>query len=180
MIRLFVAIDLPEVIRAFLGSMGGAIPGSRPVPPEQIHLTLKFIGEVDTAVLLDIQDALHTVRFPSFKLNLRGVGYFPPRGAPKVLWAGITPDTEVTRLRNRIEKTLADIDIPRGKRKFSPHFTICRLKNSPAVKVAEFLAGNSFLESPEFTVHEFKLYSSVLNKKGAIHRVEDIIELSAS
>lgn len=180
MIRLFVAIDLPETAQAFLGSMGGTIPGSRPVPPEQVHLTLKFIGEVDTAMLSDIQEALHTVRLSPFKTGLKGVGYFPPRGTPKVLWAGITPDTEVTRLRNKIEKALADINIPRGKRKFAPHFTICRLKNSPIHKVAEFLAANSFLESPQFTVQEFTLYSSVLNKKGAIHRVEDIIELTGS
>lgn len=177
MIRLFVAVDLPEKMQPTLSTMGGTIAGSRPVPPDQLHLTLKFIGEVDTAGLVDVKESLQEIRFSPFNMQLKGVGHFPPRGEPKVIWAGVTPTKEVTQLRNKIEKALAETGIPREKRKFSAHLTLCRLKNTPAQKVARFLAENSFFESPEFEVHEFKLYSSVLSRKGAIHTVEDIFKL---
>ena len=178
MIRLFVAIDLPEAIKPTIGSMGGTIQGSRAVQPDQLHLTLKFIGEVDSARYLDIKDFLHTIRFPTLSMQLHGVGHFPLRGEPKVIWAGIKPVEEIIQLRNMIEKTLADVGISREKKKFTPHLTLCRLKHSPSKKVARFLMENAFFESPMFEVHEFKLYSSNLTKKGAIHTVEDIFQLS--
>ena len=179
MIRLFVAIDLPDDIRAMICTMGGSIPGSRPVPPDQLHLTLKFIGEVETGALLDIKESLHRIAFPEFTLHLQGVGHFPPRGAPKVLWVGVAPVTEVVSLRNAVERNLSQIGIERERRKFSPHVTLARLKNSPLKRVRQFLAGNCLFDSPSFRVEDFKLYSSILTSKGAVHTVEDIIPLQA-
>lgn len=177
MIRLFVAIDMPEDIRSLVCGMGGAIPGSRPVSEDQLHLTLKFIGEVETGMLHDIKESLHDIHYPAFALSLKGVGHFPPRGAPKVLWAGIDPVSEVTALRNKIEKNLSFIGIERERRKFSPHVTLARLKNSPVKKVARFMAENSFLDTPRFQITEFRLYSSSLTAKGAVHTIQDRIPL---
>jgi RNA 2',3'-cyclic 3'-phosphodiesterase len=178
-IRLFVAIDLPAEISAFIEDMGIGIPGARPVPTDQLHLTLKFIGKVEKSKLHDIKDALAEIHSCQFPLCLKGVGHFPPRGNPTILWVGISPILEIVSLRNRIENLLHHHGIPREGRKFSPHITIARLKNSPAERVARFIAGNNLLVTPEFMVRSFMLYASSLTQKGAIHTMQEIYSLDA-
>ncbi|MFW2368294.1 MAG: RNA 2',3'-cyclic phosphodiesterase [Desulforhopalus sp.] len=178
MIRLFIAIDIPETIRREIQGMGRSIPNARPVPEDQLHLTLKFIGEVENSRLLDIHESLQGISHFQFSLCLRGVGTFPPRATPRVLWAGVDPPKSTIKLRNSIEKTLADIGIPRGKKKYTPHVTLARLRNSPIRQLQQFLAGNAFLQTADFPVKTFTLYSSKLTTKGAIHTVEDIYPLS--
>ncbi|MFH0783484.1 MAG: RNA 2',3'-cyclic phosphodiesterase [Pseudomonadota bacterium] len=169
MTRLFIAVPIPAVITAGIASLGRSIPGARPVPVEHMHLTLKFIGEVEGSRVLDIRGPLSEISRPQFTMSLRGVGTFPPRGTPRVLWAGVAPADELIALRQAIEKKLAEIAIPREKQKFSPHLTLARLNNSPLRHLQQFLAGNAFLQSPEFTVASFTLYKSQLTSKGAIH-----------
>jgi RNA 2',3'-cyclic 3'-phosphodiesterase len=169
MIRLFIAISIPPSIKAEIAGLGRAIPGARPVPVEQMHLTLKFIGEVEGSRLLDIQGALTEIALPEFALSLRGVGIFPPRGTPRVLWAGVQPTDKLTVLRQAIEKKLAEIAIPREKQNYSPHLTLARLNTPPIHRLQQVLAGNAFLQSPEFTVSCFNLYKSQLTQHGAIH-----------
>jgi RNA 2',3'-cyclic 3'-phosphodiesterase len=170
--RLFVAIDIPETLCTLLHAMGRGIPGARPVGADQIHLTLRFIGEVDGGVARDIKDALSEVQAPPFSLAIRGVGHFPPRRAPRVLWAGLDPCEELILLRNRIERRLVDCGLEPEPRKFSPHITIARLKDSPLRRIGEFLAGNALFCSESFAVDEFILYSSRLIKSGAVHTIE--------
>ncbi len=172
MSRLFVAIDIPEPLRMLLYTMGRGIPGARPVPADQIHLTLRFIGEVDGGAAKEIKEALTEVQASPFSLTVRGVGHFPPRRAPRVLWAGLDPCEELVVLRNRIEKRIVDCGLDPESRKFSPHITIARLKDSPIKRVGEFLAGNSLFCSDPLAVNEFMLYSSRLLKSGAVHTVE--------
>lgn len=172
MMRLFVAIDIPEPIRGELRGMGGSIPHARPVETDQLHLTLKFIGEVEHTIFLDIREALLAIALPQFSLCLKGVGTFPPRGTPRVLWVGAEPRENTLNLRNSIERTLAAIAIARSKKKYTPHVTIARLRNSPIRHLQQFLAGNAFLETADFTVQSFTLYSSRLTQKGAVHTVE--------
>lgn len=149
--------------------MGRSIPKAREVPQHQLHLTLKFIGDVESSVLLDIEEKLSTVDFSAFQLNLKGMGVFPPRGNPRVLWIGIAETEKLTTLRNNIEKSLSEIGIPRSKKKYTPHITTARLNKSPIRAVQEYLAGNSLFESPPFVISTFSLYSSQLTPKGAIH-----------
>lgn len=172
MIRLFVAIDIPSALRTTLNSMGRGIPGARPVSEEQIHLTLRFIGEVEGHIARDIKEALSEVRATPFTLSIQGVGHFPPRGAPRVLWAGLIRSEELVLLRNRVERRLVACGLPPEQRKFAPHITIARLKDSPFGRVGDFLAGNSLFQSEEFRVENFTLYSSRLIKSGALHTVE--------
>lgn len=172
MIRLFVAYDIPDDVRMLICGMGATIPGARAVPTEQLHLTLKFLGDIEESMLPDIRNALSEVSAPPLTINLQGVGHFPPRGNPRVLWCGISPALETIQLRNGIEKALADIGIPRERRKFSPHVTLARLKNSPLKRVSQFLAGNSMFATPPFRVDLFRLYSSTLTARGAVHTVE--------
>ena len=88
--RLFVAIDTPENIRAQLEALLSGVPGARWVTSDQLHLTLRFVGEVDGPTFRDIADALGGVEEEAFELALKGVGHFPPRGKAKILWAGET------------------------------------------------------------------------------------------
>jgi len=170
--RLFVAVDIPDSLCTLLHAMGRGIPGARPVGAEQIHLTMRFIGEVDGGMARDIKDALSEIQTPPFSLAIRGVGHFPPRRAPRVLWAGLVPSEELLLLRNRIERRLVACGLEPEQRKFSPHITIARLKDSPLKRVGEFLAGNALFSSEAFPVDEFILYSSKLLKSGAAHTVE--------
>jgi RNA 2',3'-cyclic 3'-phosphodiesterase len=172
MIRLFVAIDLPAPIRSMLNVIGQGIPGSRPVSEDQIHLTLRFIGEVEGGMAKDIHEALADVHAVPFSLRVQGVGFFPPRGMPRVLWAGLPQLNELIVLRNRIERQLVSCGLPPEQRKFAPHITIARLKDSPLRRVGEFLAGNALFQTDGFPVDRFFLYSSRLTKNGAIHAVE--------
>ena len=176
--RLFIAVDLPGTIKNSLSLMAFGIPGAKWVAPEQLHLTVRFIGEVDGGLFHDIQEILDEIHFASFSLQLKGVGYFPPRGAPRVLWIGLDKSEPLQLLRKKIDTALLRARIEPEGRKYSPHITLARLKNSPANKIANFLSGNSLFSQEPFQVEDFKLYSSVLSPKGAYHKVERIYPLT--
>jgi len=180
MIRLFVAIEIDPQIRRRLSSLGATLPGARAVPAEQIHLTLRFIGEVEANLFHDVRERLHELQSQPLSLCIEGTGHFPPRGTPRVLWAGVRPAGDVMILRNRVNTVLSTCGIEPERRKFSPHITVARLKNSPPKRVADFLAGNALLKSPPFTVDRVNLYSSRLSAEGAIHRIEGSYPLTGS
>jgi RNA 2',3'-cyclic 3'-phosphodiesterase len=175
--RLFIAVDLPETIKKNLDSMSFGIPGAKWVAPEQLHLTVRFIGEVDGARFRDIKDVLDELHLKPFSLQLKGVGYFPPRGAPRVLWIGLAKSEPLQLLRKKIDTALIRAGVEPEGRKFSPHITLARLKNSPVHKIANFLSGNGLFSQEPFQVEDFKLYSSTLTPKGAYHKVERIYPL---
>ncbi len=175
--RLFVAIDFPEPVREQLARISHGLPGARWVPPEQLHLTLRFIGEVEGSRALDLGQALAGVDSPHFDLQLQGVGFFPPRKKPRVVWVGVDKNDSLVRLRNRIESVLTGAGLEPEGRKFAPHVTLARLKNTPASRVGRFLEQYSMFYVPPFTVTEFRLYSSVLNARGARHFVEQVYPL---
>ena len=176
--RLFVALDFPEEIRQRLSSLCCGLPGARWVPVEQMHLTLRFIGDVDSGVSQAVREVLHDVRCPSFSLRLENVGFFPPRGKPRVVWAGVAPSSELLHLRGRIESALVSSGLKPEGRKYAPHVTLARLKNTPGAKVGSFLSHNSFFGTEEFVLRSFALYASVLNSKGAKHFVEEVYPLT--
>ncbi len=170
--RLFVAVDIPESAKDQLSRMSFGLPGARWIDKEQLHLTLRFIGEVDGGTFLDIRESLESVRLEPFDIQLKGIGYFPPRKSPRVLWVGVEKSDSLLMLRNRVESVLVKTGLPPEGRKYSPHITIARLKNTHSSKVGNFISINSLYESEQFQVNEFYLYSSTLTSKGAIHTIE--------
>lgn len=176
--RLFIAVDLPEEIRENLGAMSFGIPGAKWVAPEQLHLTVRFIGDVDGALFRDIKEGLDAISFAPFSLQLKGVGYFPPRGTPRVLWVGLEKSEPLQILKKKIDQALFRAGVEPDARKFSPHITLARLKNTPVQKIANFLAGNGLFSQAPFQVEDFKLYSSILSPKGAYHKVERVYSLT--
>lgn len=178
MIRLFVAIDMPENVKDELAVLCTNVPGARWVPKEQIHLTLRFIGEVDGGFFREIKDALDDIKGVPFDFQLRRMGFFPPRGMPRVLWVGIDPEKETAALRNRIETCLVKMGLEPEKRKFTPHITLARLHDTPVERLTRYMAGNGMYASDSFRVTEFHLYSSFLTPKGAYHKVEKTYPLA--
>ncbi len=170
--RLFIALNLPESVREPLTRICCGLPGARWVNPEQLHLTLRFIGEVDGGVFQDIREGLAEIAGKPFMLQLDGVGFFPPRGKPRVVWVGLRQSKELLQLRNRLESCLVSLGLEPERRKFAPHITLARLKNTPAAKVGRFLENHSLFLSVPFPVDDFFLYSSQLGRNRAIHRIE--------
>ncbi|WP_224984062.1 RNA 2',3'-cyclic phosphodiesterase [Geomonas agri] len=174
MARLFVAIELPDAIKATLSSFTVEIPSLRWVPPGQVHLTLRFLGDVMPQTGAALKKNLAAVGFTAFSLTLRGVGHFPPHGHPRVLWVGMEESRPLIALQQQIESAVTGAGIPPEERGFSPHITLARIKENATAEVARFEASHRTLSFPPFTAEEFILFSSVLTPKGAIHRKEEI------
>ncbi|MCH9031967.1 MAG: RNA 2',3'-cyclic phosphodiesterase [candidate division Zixibacteria bacterium] len=177
MYRLFVAIDPPESVRRRLGELQTGIPGATWKEESEFHLTVRFIGEVDGASFSDILSSLKIVRMEPFEVEISGIGQFPLRGDPRSLWAGIKSGEALRTLRNRIERTLRDVGISTERRKFHPHITLARLRNTPIERVAYFLQGSALFQAPPFLASEFHLYSSQKTSSGAIHTLESSYSL---
>lgn len=177
MYRLFVAIDLPDSIKAELDMLEVGMPGINWVSEEQRHLTLRFIGEVDGEAFREIKAALREVEVEPFDLLLEGVGHFPPRGQPTVLWAGVEKNESLIRLRNKIENTIVQLGFEAEKRKFSPHITLARLRNAPLPAIGAFITRHAQFKTEPFDITEFQLFSSQLTSKGPIYTVEEVYSL---
>lgn len=169
MARLFIAIDLPERIKDDITSIYSAIPGAKWTEEEQLHLTLRFIGNTNEPTRQKIINALRSVSVQPFSMAIKGTGFFPPRKEPRILWVGVSAGEELLRLQAKIERTMVSIGISPEERKFHPHITIARLNGSPHEKIAQFLTSNSLLSTESYTVNEYYLYESFLRKEGALH-----------
>ncbi len=183
MYRLFIGIPVPDNLKTVLSGMRTNIPGARWIREDQMHITLKFIGEVDGAVFSDIREGLRDIGFRAFTLRFKGVGYFP-RGKRKkgrgirVLWTGVDTSGEIVKLRNVIEKRMYDCGILREQRKFFPHLTLARLKDPPEQAVAGFMNTFGDFVSEPFPVNRFVLYSSLLRPGGPVYTEEMVCPLS--
>lgn len=178
--RLFVAIDPPEDVAEELAlDLCGGLPGARWHLPEELHLTLRFLGEVDGLVYRDADAALAEIAGDPFELTLSGVGHFPLRGEPRTLWVGVAPCPELVALRRRVDRAMVQAGLPPERRKFSPHVTLARLDGAPANRVGRFLAEHALLRSRPFLVDAMHLYSSRLHPKGSRYTLEQSYPLGA-
>jgi 2'-5' RNA ligase len=176
--RLFVALDLPQSIKQSLEPLAKGLGDVRWLAPEQQHLTLRFIGDVDSGAVHDIAEALATVPAEPFELTLKGLGHLPPRGEPRVLWVGVDKNPALASLKRRIDRALREVAMPPEPRKFAPHVTIARIRTplSPT-RLGTYLMRHSLYRSAPFPVSSFHLYSSWLRSDGAEHQVEASYEL---
>ena len=177
MYRLFVAIDPPEEIKNQLTELCFGLPGAKWVDPEQMHITLKFVGEVDGAVLREAREALEAIALDPFEVVVKGMGFFPPRGQPKLIWAGVESNDHLVQLRNKIESTLVRAGLKPEKRKFAPHIRLANVKMTPPNRLVNYLGQFSLLKLPPFEVSEFCLYSSFLSTERAIHEIDTVYPL---
>lgn len=169
--RLFVALPIPDVVAKSLWLLQSGVPGARWQSREQLHLTLRFIGEVDGNDASAIDDALSMIDAPAFDLVLKGVGTFAGK-APRDLWAGVEQSEPLIYLQKKIDGACQRIGFASEGRKFTPHVTLARLRGTPYDAVGQYIADHGLYTSPEFTVESFCLYSSKLTSDGSIYRIE--------
>jgi len=171
--RLFLAAKLPDYIHEALDGLREELPGVRWVEREQLHLTLKFLGEVEEARLGTIEDALAGLDVERFFLPLEGVGKFPKRGATRVLWAGLgRGHPRLFQLHKLVNDQLFQHGFEPDKRIFHPHLTLARCGDVPANQLKAWLRRYAGFEAAPFTVSQFHLYSSKLLPGGPLYRIE--------
>lgn len=164
--RLFAAIRPPETVRDALIDLMEGLDPARWQADEQLHLTLRFIGEVDHRMAEDLADALARVAFAPFALSLRGVGTFVRKGRVHTLWAGVADSTELRSLNGKVERACQACGLEPEHRKFAPHVTLARANARPG-EFTEWLSAHEGFASEPWTVDEFRLYRSTLAPGGA-------------
>lgn len=177
MIRLFVGLQIPEALRQSLAGLCSGVPGARWVKPENFHLTLRFIGEVEEGVAGDIDAALAAIAAPAFTVDLAGVGQFGSGRKTRALWAGIVANDALNRLQAKVETAVVDAGLPDEHRKFAPHITLARLKAAPPDRIEQFIVGHAGFRAGPIPVERFTLFSSFLSSSGAIYTPEAEYEL---
>lgn len=167
--RLFVALRPPLPIRARLGDVMGGVPGARWQDDEQLHLTLRFIGEVDGRVAKDVVLALGQVHAPSLEIALAGVGAFDKNGRVDALWAGVTPHDGLAALHRKVDHAIVRVGLPPEGRSYLPHITLARLPRSmgKGIEIERWCADHASLTSAPFAIGHLYLYASTLGSGGA-------------
>ena len=179
-VRLFVAVELPEEAQEALGELsqglrGLGIRGLRTADPRGIHLTLKFLGDVPVVQVDPIIEALvPAVGLSPFTLEMRGVGCFPNLQRPRVLWVGVEGEVErLLALQSAVEEALRPLGFPAEGRPFSPHLTLARLREGVTPqerrRAGEALARISWREGITIPVNAVSLMRSTLLPEGAQH-----------
>ncbi|GGG19865.1 RNA 2',3'-cyclic phosphodiesterase [Caldovatus sediminis] len=171
--RLFVGLALPDALRAQLAGLAGGIPGARWVSPENYHLTLRFIGEVESWRAQEVDDALSAIRARPVELRLRGVGTFEKAGRVQTLWVGVERTESLIHLQGTVETALQRVGLEPERRRFAPHVTLARCeKVTAAEKLAAFVQGNNLFRAAPVVVDRFCLFSSRLGKEQAVYLAE--------
>jgi 2'-5' RNA ligase len=180
MTRLFVGLELPQTVKDVLLGCESGIPGAHWQAGDQLHLTLRFIGEVDGNAATDVVNALDLIDAPGFNLEIKGVGIFGPLKRARTLWVGVTDNPALDHLQAKIESALVRTGLAPETRKFTPHVTLARLNNPERVRLQDFLQIHDGLAIPPFEVDHFALFSSFLTHKGSIYTVEETYPLAVA
>jgi 2'-5' RNA ligase len=167
-LRLFVGIEFPPELKLRLSLLSTGMPGARWVDPGNLHLTLRFIGEVGRDVAADIDDVLGRLRARRFTLQLAGTGVFGG-DRPRALWVGVEREPELGSLRGKIEQALIRIGLEPEPRKFVPHVTLARLRDPALDELGDFLAANARFRAAPLPVEHFSLIASFPTKAGSIY-----------
>ncbi|MDL2316326.1 RNA 2',3'-cyclic phosphodiesterase [Desulfovibrio sp. OttesenSCG-928-A18] len=171
--RLFVAITLPDTVRQLLLERQTELSDIRWTSPDNLHLTLRFIGEVPLAKVSVIKAGLRTVSENAFSLQVKGLGYFDKR-PQAIVWAGVVESALLLALKKQVDDALAlhaELKVPDGR--FSPHITLGRAKRAGRSALKNFIAKYDDATTAAFTVKSFTLFNSVLAPGGAVHTAEE-------
>jgi 2'-5' RNA ligase len=175
--RLFTALEIPPTLADELALLRGGLRGARWIDPANYHITLSFIGDIDHAQGRDIASLLDGVARPSFELRLEGLSSFGGN-KPRALIAAVAPTRALTELQAEHERLLKRLGVRGDSRKFTPHVTLARLRDSSSREVAEYLAARPYRSAP-FRVSRFVLYSSRDSVGGGPYVVEAAYPLAA-
>lgn len=168
--RLFVAIRPPAEIRRTLLDLMGGILGARWQDDGQLHITLRFVGEVDRHCADDLAAALGEIHFQPFEIALAGLGQFDRKGRIDTLWAGVQPRDQLTQLHQRIDRACTNAGLRADERAYLPHITVARFGRT-AGPMDDFITAHGGLTSAPFTVDGFALFESHLGHEGAAYHI---------
>src|SRR5436190_3172709 len=168
MLRLFVGIEFPPELKLELSLLCSGVPGARWVDPGNLHLTLRFIGEISEDIAADVDAALAGLKARRFTLQLAGTGVFGGN-RPHALWVGAERDPGLVGLRDKIEQALIRIGLEPEGRKFAPHVTLARLRDPELAGLGNFLAENAQFRAAPLPVEQFSLIASYPTKAGSIY-----------
>lgn len=168
--RLFIALDIPSEIRArlteYMERARALAPDARWARVEGLHVTLKFIGHVDDAVVGEIKSALASIKAAPFEVRFAGVGFFPNPNAGRVFWAAVDGGDSLAHLASTIDAAMAKLGLQRETKPYHPHLTLVRASSRPLRELRPLVAD----PPPQFgtmTAREFFLYQSQPQKGGS-------------
>lgn len=168
--RVFAALALPEDLRRSVASLAAGIEGARWTAPENLHVTLRFVGEVPEDRIGDLVGALGGVRAPALRVALRGTGYFGAGRRIRSVWVGVERTAEIVALRDRVERAVVGCGHGPGGGRFTPHVTVGRLRRPPRDHVRAWLESTAAFSAPPFECGGFALYESRLGRSGPAYR----------
>ena len=169
---------IPEPQRSRLAMLQSGLEGARWVRPEKLHLTVRFIGEVDEPTARDVEDTLGRLMVPGFDIYLSGIGVFDPGNRPRSLWEGVKDATPLAALHEKCNQALRSLNVMEERRKYMPHVSLARLVNVDPTNLGYFLEGNSLFDAPPFRPQGFSLIRSYLTKHGAAYEILNEFEFT--
>jgi 2'-5' RNA ligase len=175
--RLFTGVEIPGEIAQSLAMLRGGLPGARWVDPENYHLTLRFIGDIDDALAREIALMLGKVRRSSFDLRFDGLASFGGR-RPRAVFAAVQSTPALIELQAEHDRLLQRLGLDPEGRKYTPHVTLARLRDSSSREVADYLATRGFFRTEAFAVSRFVLFSSRASGGGGPYVVEETYPLA--
>jgi len=164
--RLFVGIALPADIRLTLGTLCSGLSGARWMNLENLHLTLRFIGETDRGRAADLDEALADIHAPAFDLVLAGIGNFSNKKRFRALWAGVESNPALLHLQRKVEQAAVMAGFQPEGRKFTPHVTLAKFK-AQHIDLGDYLEANGSFRSAPFPVTSVTLFESHLGHGGS-------------
>jgi RNA 2',3'-cyclic 3'-phosphodiesterase len=171
--RLFVAIDLPRSIRQGLVDLDPQLQGVRWTSAEQMHLTLGFFANVPHDIDLRLREKLSVIDFGAFFMPIAGIGVFPPKGPPKIIWVGIgAGHPHLFQVHKRVQEAALAAGLEPDLRPWHPHITLARCRGISDGALRKFLKSNVEFDVGMVRVEAFHLYSSELTPAGPIHTRE--------
>ena len=171
--RLFLSLALPPPVRLALAALAQPQPGLAWTRPEQLHVTLRFLGDVPVDLIAPMIARLQEVRVARFILPLEGVGSFPPRSPARVLWIGTgSGHPRLFQLRQRVDDALLAAGVAFDVRTFLPHVTLARVTAKAAAHATRWLHTHRDASGPPFMVESFDLCASELRPEGAVHTLK--------
>lgn len=174
--RLFTGLGLPDSVRHHLAMLTFPLPGAKWVEPDNLHLTLRFAGDIENHQAQEFADALSHIRCPAFEIRLQGLGVFGNK-SPTALWAAVAPNPTLANLARQHETAARQAGLTPESRKFTAHVTLARFKHTRVERVARFLERNGAFASQPFLVDEFVLYSARPRTGGGPYVVEQSFPL---
>ncbi len=176
--RLFAGLEIPADIGHSLASLRGGLPGARWIDPENYHVTLRFIGDIDMMSANEIADTLIRVNRRPFDVELQGLTTFGGK-QPRAVVASVAPSRPLMDLQAEVERLIQRVGLQPEGRKFTPHVTLARLRHASSRDVADYLSIRGYFPRRTFTASRFVLFSSRDSVGGGPYLVEDSYALSA-